>query len=226
MLSTLSIHALDFTNHRMHYVVLSDELFKLNLSDELHGDEKQIYGSMQNPRRRCQFAIGRWLARSIMGNTDALRRDSNNMPQWPAGWSGSIAHRDHVVAVSVSKTSELIGVDVERSKVSTRLAPKILAESEELTFRNLQGDPATNLAKIFSAKESFYKAVYPEVGEVFGFHDVEFSQWEPTSMNIKICNADLAKKFEKTIRCEIKDLSLSGEDYIVSLATEKKYRQS
>lgn len=226
MLSTLTIQTLEFENNRMQYVVLFDELFKLNLSNELRGDEKQIYSNMQNPRRRCQFAVGRWLARRVMSQTDSIGRDVNNMPQWPLGWRGSIAHRDHVVVVSAAKTTELIGVDVEKSKVSTRLAPKILGESEEAAFGRLPGDPEINLARIFSAKESFYKAVYPEFRKVFGFHDVEFSDWEPTSMNLRICNADLAQKFKKTMRCEIKNLSLSGEDYIVSLATEKKYHQS
>ncbi len=117
------------------------------------------------PRRQATFAAGRKAVR------DALRKAGHRgdpiagiaedgLPDWPAGWLGSISHSDEVAAALVAPIggARLLGLDVERivtAEVVLQIAPDIMPE------RPLGQPPELEVTRAFSAKEALYKALYP-----------------------------------------------------------------
>ena len=125
-------------------------------------------------RRQCSFASGRRAARAALraagGPGDApLGIGADHLPEWPAGWIGSISHTDRVAAAVVAPmagTSRLVlGMDVEEL-IEPGLAPDIAAATAPEILRDGGGLPAgLTLAeaatRAFSAKEALYKALFP-----------------------------------------------------------------
>lgn len=90
------------------------------------------------PRRQATFASGRKAAR------DALRKAGHRgdpipgiaedgLPDWPAGWLGSISHSDEIAAALVAPIGgvRLLGLDVERivtAEVALQIAPDVMPE--------------------------------------------------------------------------------------------------
>lgn len=133
-------------------------------------------------KRRREFTAGRTCARGILrkigcGGDLAIGKDRHGAPVWPEGIVGSISHADDVCVVSIARLQAgltSLGVDVEKDTGLDRdLVDVVCDEREKAACFN---DPTLGpyrLAKvIFSAKESFYKCMYPVTGTVLDFHDV------------------------------------------------------
>ncbi len=97
---------------------------------------------------------------------------------WPPGVVGSIAHRDRIAWCAAARTSDLaaIGIDAEPIIPAAR-ARRVrwrIATRDELGRPGWPTalDPAARLTVAFSAKEAFYKCLYPQVRRVFDFLDV------------------------------------------------------
>ncbi|RJL09153.1 4'-phosphopantetheinyl transferase family protein [Paracoccus siganidrum] len=120
------------------------------------------------PRRQATFAAGRMAAR------DALRKaghggepvpgiGGDGLPDWPAGWLGSISHSDDIAAALVAPDSgaQLLGLDVERivtPEVAAQIAPEVMSG---LSLGRSGQPPELEVTRTFSAKEALYKALYP-----------------------------------------------------------------
>lgn len=135
----------------------------------LMGDEDRAVAKAI-PKRRAEFAAGRRAARAALvalGEPPvALPREPNRSPLWPDGLLGSLSHDAHLAAAAVARTTDvrLLGLDLTEA---ADLPPSTHAEIlPHPTERHLTGLDA-RLA--FSAKETLFKALYPEVGSVFGF---------------------------------------------------------
>jgi 4'-phosphopantetheinyl transferase EntD len=98
-------------------------------------------------------------------------------PLWPSGIVGSITHTPTHCAVAVARRADVlsVGIDVEGyAPLSTELVPLICSEAEYRRLRDRPGHSPGIWAKaIFSAKESFYKAYFPETRTLLDFDDVE-----------------------------------------------------
>lgn len=128
-------------------------------------------------KRRLEFAAGRHAARvalRTLGRTPmAIGKGDFGQPLWPEGVLGSITHTEHLALALTTTDSNAngIGLDLELVKrFRPDLAEAVLTPSElEKCERQI------DLAAYFSAKEATYKAIFPTLGKVVGFQDVELS---------------------------------------------------
>ena len=107
----------------------------------------------------------------------ALIRDNDRVPIWPLDVVGSISHKDDLCVVAVASTRDRLGlgIDIEPDQpVKPGLERQICLPSE-LQWVGEEG--ASELGRrtraVFSAKEAVYKAFFPRVRAVWGFHEVE-----------------------------------------------------
>lgn len=93
-------------------------------------------------------------------------------PVWPPGVVGSISHCENLAVAAVAARGAVLGLGVDcevRLRVSRDLSPT----TDERDGAGLPVDPAGEwLTAVFSAKEAVYKAVYPTMRRVIGFHAV------------------------------------------------------
>lgn len=132
------------------------------------------------PTRIEQFTAGRVCSRIALrrlGVTKAtpIPRGEDRAPQWPTGFTGSIAHTDAWCAAAVARTSEVrsIGIDLE---AATPLKPslwrRVCTPGEREWLAGLP-DPGLTGKILFSAKEAVYKCQYPITHRFLGFQAVE-----------------------------------------------------
>ncbi len=93
-------------------------------------------------------------------------------PRWPAGFTGSITHTGHRAWAVAITTPGGIGIDVENlmdAQTARELAPGIIDNEERALLARTPLPFASALTLAFSAKESLFKALFPQVGDWFGF---------------------------------------------------------
>lgn len=121
--------------------------------------------------RRQQYGAGRVLARQVLAELGqepvALLNDVQRVPIWPAGIVGSITHTREWCAVAVARSSEVgaLGADVEvATPLDLGLWERVCRPEEREFLREQDLAEGGLLAKaVFSAKESIYKALYPQI---------------------------------------------------------------
>jgi 4'-phosphopantetheinyl transferase EntD len=167
------------------------------------------------PRRRIEFAAGRYCAR------EALRRCASEVahevvamgeerePIWPRGVVGSISHTRGIAAALVGREGDFRGlaVDIERwmdDAAPSRIGAKIVDAGElEALVEATQWRVADVLTLVFSAKECIYKALHREVGRYFGFHAARI---ERIDVNARTWSGSIRERLTDTIdvglRCE------------------------
>lgn len=132
------------------------------------------------PKRQAEFFYGRCAARMALracGAPDAqIGVGMSREPLWPSGYVGSITHAGSVALATVVPDSRVarIGIDCERigtEVAASELRQFVVNDAECAVLCNgLQGmSMAALLTLAFSAKESFYKATFAEVGRFFDF---------------------------------------------------------
>jgi enterobactin synthetase component D len=149
------------------------------LTDSLHAllppEVRQATSS-----RRTAYVAGRLCAEralSQLGATGPVLRGPVGEPLWPEGWIGSISHTDRVAfAVAMpSHSGAGIGIDseeiVDSSGMSDIRSVCCTALERERWFDGT--DDEWVATAIFSAKESFYKAIHRHVKRFVDFDEVE-----------------------------------------------------
>lgn len=146
------------------------------------------------PRRQAEFLAGRLCAalclRALGAGDLTVPINPDRSPHWPPGFVGSISHSADQVCAVVARQSRyrLLGVDLEPLMPKAQaqdLAATILAPADAAQCPpNL--DLAAFVTVIFSAKEAFYKAIYPSLGRVIGFHDVVLHQFGPHDLRLAL----------------------------------------
>lgn len=131
--------------------------------------------------KRCaEYLAGRIVARQaieqIHGTKPQIGTYKDRSPIWPQGLVGSITHSDRVVAAAVAdkRRHRFLGIDFEHwmtGKLADELADQILDQHERQLVCGSPMSFERGITLIFSAKESFYKAVYPHVKTFFGFDE-------------------------------------------------------
>jgi 4'-phosphopantetheinyl transferase EntD len=133
------------------------------------------------PRRRREFAMGRACARRALARLGIENRPllpgHDRVPLWPRGIVGSISHCEGFCAVAVARRDRTrsIGLDVELGvPLDLGLVQTICTPGERVALpRTAALSEADWAAIIFSAKESFFKCLYPFRPRFLDFHDVE-----------------------------------------------------
>lgn len=132
------------------------------------------------PKRRAEYLAGRVLARQLLaplGFADfTLARGEDRAPQWPPGIAGALSHNSDTALCAVHRESGLggVGLDVETLLSDVRaeeLWGAIVSPAERETLLR-EALPFNELLTLtFSAKESLFKALYPQVRCYFDFLD-------------------------------------------------------
>lgn len=140
-------------------------------------------------KRQREYRCGRHHARralTLAGGAPApILRDPEGVPLFPPGFSGSITHtgkNSTLAAAVVAPQAAGVGVDAEELRdLPDDMIEYILSPSEREQLRqDLQRAPALLCREgigalvAFSAKEAFYKCVFPQLRCRLSFHDVEF----------------------------------------------------
>lgn len=134
------------------------------------------------PKRHAEFIAGRFMAKKACNFFSApdtqVRIGRDRCPVWPGVVVGSISHTHNYAICAASKKTDYlaIGVDIENyfSKETCESLQGIILKQSEINFlHSLSCDYGIALAVVFSAKESFFKAVYPRVRYFFDFDVVD-----------------------------------------------------
>lgn len=130
------------------------------------------------PKRQAEFLAGRLVAsyalRLMNAANSTVHIGKHRSPVWPSGFIGAISHSGSKVLCLLARSPQVkvIGVDLEYF-ISANTAQDIAesihhkAEQQLLMAQGMSGAHATTL--LFSAKESIFKALYPQVQDYFGF---------------------------------------------------------
>lgn len=165
-------------------LAFSDLLAERLLNRELEDSIKRSVA-----KRKSEYVAGRYLATialQSLGSKDTfVPTGDDRSPVWPKLYAGSITHADGKAMCAVALRSKLnrVGLDLEtviEQAVASDIISSILVDSE----LDLVGPPSSInvdvFTIIFSAKESLFKCLYPEVKKYFDFKaarmiEVDFS---------------------------------------------------
>ncbi|MTV55062.1 4'-phosphopantetheinyl transferase family protein [Pseudoduganella buxea] len=152
------------------------------------------------PKRQAEYFHGRLAARQALAAAGLavteIGSGAQREPLWPAGAVGSISHNSRrAAAVALPAPScHGIGIDLEspasieqQDSLATLAVDAaelaLLAANEHLLPRGVL------LALVFSAKESFYKAVFNAVGQVFDFDAIRLVRVAPDHLDFDVAQA-------------------------------------
>lgn len=161
-------------------------------------------------KRQAEFLAGRYVAHQALKHLglrfDQIPIGAARAPIWPAGVVASISHLNSraICAASLDSHTQFLGIDIEQQlDLTTALEIKqsIISASEEaiLNATGMQLDVALTIA--FSAKECLFKALYPYVGDYFGFEEAQIREISVTEsmLTLQIMN-NLSPKIQAGMR--------------------------
>lgn len=138
------------------------------------------------PKRRAEFLAGRYVASAVLQSLNyprfILKNGEDRAPLWPENIRGTLSHNRNTAlcAAHVSESAlgcHGVGIDIESlmdESQARELMPMIVNQSEQVLFeRHNQSSLSLLLTLTFSAKESLFKMLYPQVGYLFGFLDAQ-----------------------------------------------------
>ncbi|EKE84698.1 4'-phosphopantetheinyl transferase family protein [Idiomarina xiamenensis] len=130
-------------------------------------------------KRQAEFLAGRYLAKKLLTALNVADASADigvgdaRQPLWPNCIQGSITHSKEQVFCLISlQPDRALGIDVEHimtDKLATQIGSRVYQEPELSVLSAAGLSLATASTLIFSAKESIYKALYPQVRQFFGF---------------------------------------------------------
>ena len=203
-----------------HVIVPKGAAFEVAIieqhSADLLPEELQLIESWA-PSRQREFAAGRMCARralDLLGvGASGLLPDADGIPQWPEGTVGSISHCRGVAMAMSAKSVDcrLLGLDLEKTnRLSAGAINKVLHPVEQI----FAGGDQQKASILFSLKEAFYKAQFPEWRAVGNFSDLAL-EVDLAKGSAKIC------KIDSRFNPELKGLRFCFrivDDYVVSLS--------
>lgn len=149
-------------------------------------------------KRKASFLAGRVAARRALNvhniSNNKIPVGKNREPVWPNNTRGSISHSDGLSIACVEQlhapSSNHIGVDIQTVLDKTEakaLMKTVLTRNDEMFIMAASKTTANEMSKlqlhtlIFSAKESFFKAAYPQLKRYFDFDAVSVRSIDPAT---------------------------------------------
>jgi phosphopantetheine--protein transferase-like protein len=131
--------------------------------------------------RKQEFLKARGCARNALLKLGVEKKPiligSNREPLWPTDITGSISHCDGFCVAIVAKKRHInsIGIDIETNSVlPKKLIPKLFTKKEIIDIKYINtNDKICFYKTLFSAKESFYKFIFPFLQKKIDFKDIE-----------------------------------------------------
>jgi enterobactin synthetase component D len=134
--------------------------------------------------RQSIFDMGRACAAELLADLGSRETSvamaADRSPVWPQGYVGSITHTDELLGVAVARRKDFrsIGIDAEAiiHPETTLEIDELCMGERERALRDSAGiNPQTFSSLCFSAKEAFFKCLYPLTGVWFDFQDAEIA---------------------------------------------------
>jgi enterobactin synthetase component D len=158
-------------------------------------------------KRRAEFLAGRVCAQTMLASCGVVApvvgTGAHREPSWPAGFIGSITHNGHYAAAVACRGGRLagIGIDIE-SEIGDALSStaEIVVSPREIAY--LDTCPGglrfeTLLTLVFSAKESFFKAAFPQVKAYFDFSALQAVEIDTQARRIRLrCTRTLSASLQ------------------------------
>ena len=141
-------------------------------------------------KRQAEYLAGRLCAREALRQLSGIpavpgHRSEDRGPAWPGGWVGAITHSHGWAAAVVGRARDYLGLGLDVENLlepakALRLAEQILTPAERESVQALdEAQQAFAITLAFSAKESLFKALHPQVGRMFFFQDAEILGTDP-----------------------------------------------
>jgi len=156
-------------------------------------------------KRQAQFLAGRIAAKnalsSIFVTSENIAIGQHREPLWPKGVFGSISHSGDVSIATAQCQSDVteatigIGLDIQAvfdQEEQAKLLTIILSQHDQILFEKVKSSLPENhfLTLIFSAKESYFKAVFSQVKEYFDFDEVSIESIDLQNNQLTLVNAN------------------------------------
>ena len=174
------------------------------LHEGLLAEERELLPTPAAESRVQDFTLGRVCARRALAALapqqahallrTPLLREGDRRPAWPAGFVGAITHHRGCAAAAAARAADYLGLGLDLEAVrmpSPGLVQRILRPEERERWAAL-GAPATPalrgppsgrqdeaFMRLFSAKESLFKALFPHTGVYLGFQDASIVEEPP-----------------------------------------------
>lgn len=137
-------------------------------------------------KRRAEYLASRYCLQQAMSTMGVeqfiLHNDEERAPLWPAGVRGSLSHTyQRICALLTRRCDVLPGIDCERMMAeehALEMAHMIVNAAEKARIMQLELSFACALTVVFSAKESLYKAIWPELRRFIDFSAAEVVGWD------------------------------------------------
>ncbi|WP_256080291.1 4'-phosphopantetheinyl transferase [Massilia sp. YIM B04103] len=146
-------------------------------------------------------------------------------PVFPLAWTGTITHTGTVAAAAVLPTRccKGLGIDIEQPIAASSIdsvEQLVLGPSERILLEGLAQLPyPTALALVFSAKESFYKAVARAVGRIFDFSALRLEAIDLPAQRLRFVTQEaLCADWPIGSRCEIGFSLLAGGEVLTAFS--------
>ncbi|EEY46062.1 4'-phosphopantetheinyl transferase [Vibrio mimicus VM223] len=139
-------------------------------------------------QRRIEFAAGRvcaWAAlRELGGYRGSIQvARPHRYPKFPTGFVGSISHTKTLAVSCAAEASSYLGIGVDIETISEHqdfreMARYIMSASEMEIFNGMEQKQALLFFhRCFSAKEAFFKAIFPICHVYMDFKESELIAW-------------------------------------------------
>ena len=192
----------------------SDELYSLtNTARPLDFENSVI-------KRRAEFLCGRITAKKALSEFSSSNHQiivgNGREPIFPKTIIGSITHSNQTALCALASSSKLkyLGIDLEPKidqVIVTQIEQQIISLKERHVIEDCGLDFGTAFTLVFSAKESLFKALYPQVSEFFDFDAARLTSICPTRKIIEfVLTRNLASNIPRGMR-------ISGKFYIDNL---------
>ena len=143
-------------------------------------------------KRQAEYLAGRLCAREALRRLTGVaavpgHRHQDRGPAWPAGQVGAITHSHGWAAAAVGQQSDYLAIGLDAESLlepakALRLVDQILTPAELERLQPLsERQQALAITLAFSAKESLFKALHPQVQRMFFFQDAEILAWDQAS---------------------------------------------
>lgn len=188
---------------RFQMSLFTPELF------ERHGIDYPQHIRNSVVKRQAEFIAGRLCARSILDmyghGKHVVSVGSHREPQWPEGFIGSITHSGQYAAAIACPAKNIVGIGIDLETIinddSRPAMIDLVASAEEVQYLlNHPGYVGFDglLTLVFSVKESFFKAAFPQVKAYFDFDAVRVVDIDLERRIIRFdCEQDLSEQLRR-----------------------------
>lgn len=183
--------------------------FRSSLASELRLEcPSDIHAA--STKRQAEFIAGRFSARELLLRMGVggvpVGVGEGRSPVWPARWIGSITHTDDIAVCALASADDLafLGVDLEiwiRRSVAQQIKRTVVRADEDASASGCGFPFHQALTVIFSAKESLFKAIFPDVKQYFDFDAARLISLDRNSLSILLeLRYDLSERFRAGMR--------------------------